>query len=82
MELTLKAKALLAGHRLEPIDDIGDLMTIEHFENACTSGSFVNSDGSGVYAFEDEQTRVDARPSSFKQGDINRLFTHVMWYNK
>lgn len=79
---TQKAKALLAGIRLEPLSDYGDLMSVTRFIKMCEAGMFMNSDGSGYYSFKDEESDMPAYPSEVKQGDVNKMFTHVMWYNK
>ena len=77
-----KAKALLSGIKLESLDDIGELMSIHEFKDACEGGMLMNFDGFGVYAFSDEQSDIEVYPSYIKKGEVNNLFTHVMWYNK
>jgi len=68
----------------------GDLYTIEKFEKQCGYG-IIDSDGNGYYAREIDggggkmkmvESSLPAVPSRIAGGDVNREFTHVVWYNK
>jgi hypothetical protein len=80
--LDKRAKMLLLGVKFEPLPDYGDLFTLKEFEQDCKSGMLIDYDGTGYYAFKDEMSDKPANPSYFKAGDIDRDFTHVMWFNK
>lgn len=83
MRLALVDKAVRKPEaQWRPIPEYGDLFTVEQFKEMCDSGCLINSDGSGEYATETACSRVEALPSDFKRGIINRDYTHVVWYNK
>lgn len=71
-------------------DGGGELFTVEKFSSAVGSGAFIDSDGVGYYAKEHPGKRTEmmlesslsARPSRIGGGDVNKKFTHVVWYNK
>lgn len=71
-------------------DGGGELFTVEKFSSAVESGAFIDSDGVGYYAKEHPGKRTEmmlesslsARPSRIGGGDVNKKFTHVVWYNK
>ena len=85
-------QALIAKHVALTLQDVdlwpleeehGDHMTLAEFEAACNNGSFIDYDGTGRYATATHEARdLYANPSDFKAGNINRNFTHVMWYNR
>lgn len=62
--------------------EYGDLMTMEDFKNNVDCGGFIDSDGSGSYATEKEESNINIFPSDIKEGIYRDDFTHVMWYNK
>ena len=43
---------------------------------------FVDSDGSGDYSKEGVIYWIDASPSDFMAGKINKEYSHVVWFNK
>ncbi len=67
---------------MENIPDYGDVYTVEGFLEDCNSGYLTDDDGSGYYATESSMSRIEASPSLFRQGIINKDFTHVVWFNK
>jgi hypothetical protein len=68
--------------RMVPIPDFGEHWTIEEFSRRVKTDMLVDYDGSGYYATESKASNVRAFPSEIVAGNINRKFTHVMWYNK
>lgn len=76
---------LFEGNDREAFDEIPDycdLFEVNEFKEMCESGEFVDTDGSGYYAFSDKMTRVPARPSAFRNDLTEKQFTHVAWFNK
>jgi hypothetical protein len=67
---------------LRPIPDYGYKFTLEEFREAVERGMFIDWDGSGYYATETEMSELRARPSAIRVGEIERDFTHVVWFNK
>jgi len=59
-----------------------DVYTLKEFIEMCKSGGFVDSDGFGVYAFEDKKSDIKIYPSDIRGGKIRNDFTHIVWYNK
>jgi len=77
----------MLGNESEPLvwhnsPNFGDKFTLEEFVQACQSGVFVDSDGTGYYAESDRDSNKVARPSDIRAGLVNSSFSHVMWYNK
>jgi hypothetical protein len=72
----------LDKEELEPLPDYGDLMTLDEFIEHCNSGAFINYDGTGHYATKTKMSRLYATPSKIKAGNIDRSWTHVMWFNR
>lgn len=66
----------------ERIPDYGDVYTIDVFVELCKEGSLIDYDGSGYYAYVDKMSRMNALPSKMVVGDIEKEFTHVVWFNK
>jgi len=62
--------------------DYGDLMTLENFKDNVYCGGFIDSDGSGNYSTETEESDISIFPSDIKEGVYRDDFTHVVWYNK
>ena len=63
-------------------EDQEGFMPLEEFIQSCKYGTFVDDDGSGVYATTEGKTNLDAAPSDIVDGCINYDYTHVVWYNK
>ena len=64
------------------IEEGDDIYTLDEFLEECRSGLFLDTDGSGNYAKEGVIYWVDANPSDFMAGRINKEYTHVAWFNK
>lgn len=65
-----------------PEEDKKCLIPIKEFAEACKFNMITSWDGDGVYATENEITKLDADPEAFKLGYYRKDFTHVCWYNK
>lgn len=81
-QISKKAKKLLEGVKFKELPNYGDLMTLKEFIENCESGGFIDYDGSGKYAFKDEMSDIAVYPSTVTDGNIDRDFTHVVWFNK
>lgn len=75
---------LIKPANLTPLDNIGDLFTMEDFINNVNSGGFIDYDGFGHYATKTHQSDQIIKPSHISSGRYlkNPQFTHVMWYNR
>ena len=73
---------------LVPLEDIGDLLTLQEFLDAVECGGFIDYDGMGNWATETHQesgsTDKWVYPSQIKNKTriIPSWATHVMWYNR
>lgn len=67
---------------MKKIDRSSDHMTLGDFIECCNGGSFIDSDGSGNYATETEESNISIHPSDIEEGVYRKDFTHVVWYNK
>ena len=67
---------------LHPLESFGEHMTRNEFACDVLSGALMDSDGFGYYATGKKESRISARPSDFKKGEIDLRFSHVTWYNK
>lgn len=67
---------------MSDLPDYGDHMTLEMFVNACKSGMFIDYDGNGDYATEDQVSDLIVSPSDITSGEYRTDFTHIVWYNK
>jgi DNA-directed RNA polymerase subunit RPC12/RpoP len=66
----------------EKIPKYGDLFTIEEFIENVECGGFTNDDGKGNYAMKDKMSNICVTPSEIIDGEIDKRFTHVVWFNK
>ncbi len=67
----------------EKIDDFAHLMTMEHFENCCKVGGFINADGFGFYAINGKMNSdKEILPSHVIRNEHDKRYTHVVWYNR
>ena len=78
----MQLKTPVESIEMLPHDNIGDLMTLETFVSYCKERFFINYDGHGYYATEDEQSHMVVLPSHVKSGVYRKDFTHIKWYNK
>lgn len=68
---------------LSPLEDrFGEHLTLTDFIDCCTSGLFIDNDGSGYYATKTEVTDIPISPSDIIEKEYRKDFTHVMWFNK
>ena len=68
---------------IEPLDDIGDLLTMDEFEEAVREGFFIDYDGFGHPATEATMDgSVLLKPSTFDRSKLDPQWTHVNWYNR
>lgn len=82
MRLVGAVKRYYKDFKLEKQDDIGNLMTLEDFVEACDCGGFIDYDGYGYYATADKQSDVVISPSDVSLELVREDFTHVKWYNR
>jgi hypothetical protein len=68
--------------KLNPIPDYGEHMTLDQFVWTCQIGGFINDDGSGEYATAHQVTNIIVHPSDIRKGNIDRRWSHVVWYNR
>lgn len=74
---------LLDGITLDPLPNYGDLMLLNDFVSYCKTGMFIGYDGTGYYATKNGMSRRHrAFPAVIKSGEVDRRFTHVMWFNR
>jgi hypothetical protein len=75
------AREFLFEHR--PIPEHGDLFSLDDFIGAVEEGFCLDCDGHGYYCFEDwySYANPEAIPSEIINGNINRNFTHVLWFS-
>lgn len=66
----------------DAIPDYGELFEIDRFVELCKEGSFIDTDGSGYYAYINKMAQLSAVPSRLIYGEPDRTFTHVVWFNK
>ena len=67
--------------KLGPIPSYGDHMPIEDFVVYVKTGCFIDYDGFGDYATDNEVTDISISPSDVKHG-LDPRWTHIVWYNK
>ena len=69
--------------KLQPHDDIGDLMTFEDFKDCVDCGGFIDSDGFGYWSNESGYSDFVVKPSHFEYPELLRDdFKYVLWFNK
>ena len=69
-------------YELHDIPDFGDKFVLEKFVDCCKYGGFINNDGYGYYATEDQESTIPAIPSEIVAGYVRKDFKYVVWYNK
>lgn len=67
---------------MKPLPVYGDHMTMEEFIETCESGCFIDYDGHGRYATAEQMSDEMVLPSDVTSGNVNRRWTHVMWFNR
>lgn len=73
---------LIKVPKLSPIRSYGDKMTIRKFVECCKAGRFIDYDGIGYYATDDQESDVFILPSHVAMGLVRTDFTHVIWFNR
>lgn len=68
--------------KMEPIDEHGELMTLEDFLEHCEHHWLIDYDGFGYYATETEMTNIKVKPSHVKRGTIDNSWSHIVWFNR
>lgn len=64
----------------QDIPDYGDVMTVEHFRQACKAGAFIDYDGVGHPAKDGRMGHSEVRPS--RLAEIPPDATHIVWFNR
>ena len=64
------------------IPEYGDKMTLKEFIEAVDCGMFIDYDGHGYYATENEMTDIAVLPSMIINKNIDERWSHVVWFNK
>lgn len=68
---------------MRPISEYADVMTLYKFRRAVADGLFIDYDGVGFYANEDEEDETFyVRPSEIVKHQAPVWATHVAWYNR
>lgn len=73
---------LIKVPKLSPIRSYGDKMTIREFVECCKEGLFIDYDGVGYYATDDQESDIFILPSHVSMGMVRTDFTHVIWFNR
>lgn len=68
----------------EDIPDYGDHMTLTEWKSCVKSGGFIDYDGFGNYASNNQMSNITLSPSDYhnKRMVRNSNFTHIVWFNK
>lgn len=64
------------------ISERGHLMTLEEFIEDCESRCLIDYDGWGYYSDGKGMVTIPVFPSDVTEGDIDKTFTHVVWFNR
>jgi hypothetical protein len=71
---------------LGAVDDFpkyGDVMSMEDFIDCCKCGGFIDYDGFGHPALKDKMNSdIWLTPSKALEGDYDKRYTHVVWFNR
>ena len=68
--------------KFENIPRYGDLMTMKDWLVCVDAYAFIDYDGHGCYATETKMSDKVVVPSDVKKGNIDKSFTHIVWFNK
>lgn len=60
----------------------GDVMRMGDWINNVNAGNFIDYDGFGAYATEDEETNIFVKPSDVKRNKILTQYEFIVWYNR
>lgn len=64
------------------IPNYGNVYTMDQFKSMVEAGRFIDRDGHGNLASEDECSNVQIRPFEVYHRAIPDWATHVVWYNR
>jgi len=66
------------------IPDYGDIQTLIEWTNNCKVGMFIDYDGWGYFATENEMSNKRVIPSDLRNPNfkIPKWVTHIIWFNK
>lgn len=73
---------LVQTPELRDIPPYGTHMSLDEFMEYCKSGMFIDYDGSGNYATEDQESNINICPSDIVAEKVRKDFGYVVWYNK
>lgn len=73
--------------KTRPVHPDDDLFPLDEFIGLCEDRSVMDSDGHGCYSdgvnvFIQDDPEDLVKPSQILKGNINRNYSHVVWYNK
>jgi hypothetical protein len=71
--------------KFDPIPVDGELIMITDWVGACKMGAFIDYDGVGHLAYEDQMSDVEVWPSMVQYDEFDKIrqdFTHVVWFNR
>ncbi len=63
-------------------DDLAYMYPLEEFVDMCESGCFIDYDGFGYYSDGTTESDNKVYPSDIVGGEVDRDWTHVVWYNR
>ena len=64
------------------IPKYGDMFDLDTFIAACEGGAFINCDGYGYYSDGILMSDIIIVPSDAVYGEVDRYFSHVIWFNR
>lgn len=70
---------------LERIEEWEDKYTIKDFKKIVRDGGFIDYDGTGILAYEEQKSDIVIYPSLMNhilEENKEYEFTYVVWYNK
>lgn len=67
---------------LRPLPDYGSHITFEEWLESVECGGFIDYDGWGYYATENQMTDIIVRPSHVEKETLIPGWTHIVWFNK
>lgn len=68
--------------KLRSIPGYGTLITLKSFIKECCAHRFIDYDGHGYYATSKGISNILVVPSDIINGNIDRSWTHVIWFDK
>lgn len=68
--------------KMEKLPNYGEHMTVRKFISYVKSGCFIDYDGYGNYATKSQMSNISVYPSEIERGEVNKNFTHIVWFNR